>query len=42
VALRGVVLKGLDLPEVWPSMLALAIYAVLVLALAAVRLGRRW
>jgi ABC-2 type transport system permease protein len=41
VALRGVVLKGLDLPEVWPSMLALGVYAVLVLALAAVRLGRR-
>jgi ABC-2 type transport system permease protein len=41
VALRGVVLKGLDLPALWPSLLAMSIYAVLVLGLSAVRLSRR-
>jgi len=41
VALRGVVLKGLDLTAVWPSLLALAVYAVAVLGLSAVRLARR-
>lgn len=41
VALRGVVLKGLDMTEVWPSLAALAVYAVVVLGLSAVRLARR-
>jgi ABC-2 type transport system permease protein len=41
VALRGVVLKGLDLPAVWPSLTALGIYAVVVLGLSSVRLARR-
>ncbi len=41
VALRGVVLKGLDLGAVWPSLLALAVYAIAVLGLSAVRLARR-
>jgi ABC-2 type transport system permease protein len=41
VALRGVVLKGLALADVWPSLAALAIYALLVLGLSALRLSRR-
>jgi len=41
VALRGVVLKGLPLDLLWPSLLALTIYAVIVLGLSAVRLARR-
>jgi ABC-2 type transport system permease protein len=41
VALRGVVLKGLGLVDVWPSVLALVIYAVFTLALSSVRLARR-
>ena len=41
VALRGVVLKGLPLELLWSSLLALAIYALVVLGLSAVRLARR-
>jgi drug efflux transport system permease protein len=41
VALRGVVLKGLDLASVWPSLLALVVYAAAALGLSAVRLARR-
>lgn len=41
VALRGVVLKGLDLVQVWPALAALVVYAVVVLGLSAVRLARR-
>jgi ABC-2 type transport system permease protein len=40
VALRGIVLKGLALADVWEPMAALAAYAVVVLGLAAVRLRR--
>ena len=40
-ALRGIVLKGLDLSQVVAPLLALSAYAVVVLGLAAVRLGRR-
>jgi ABC-2 type transport system permease protein len=40
-ALRGVVLKGVELPMLWPPLLALAIYALVVLGLSAVRLARR-
>jgi len=40
-ALRGVLLKGLGLADVWPSLVALAIYAMLVLTLSAWRLARR-
>ncbi len=42
VALRGIVLKGVDLRVVWPQLLALAIYAAVVLTLASVRLRRQW
>lgn len=41
IALRGVVLKGLDIPAVWPSLGALAVYAAVMLGLSAVRLARR-
>ena len=41
VALRGVVLKGLGLGQVWPSVFALAVYAAFALGLSALRLSRR-
>jgi ABC-2 type transport system permease protein len=41
VALRGIVLKGLDLSALVAPISALVIYAVVVLGLAAVRLARR-
>ncbi len=40
VALRGIVLKGLGVPVIWPQLAALAIYTAGVLALSAVRLTR--
>jgi ABC-2 type transport system permease protein len=40
-ALRGIVLKGLDLSLLWPSVAALCVYATLVLGLSAVRMARR-
>ncbi|HVC20915.1 MAG TPA: ABC transporter permease [Vicinamibacterales bacterium] len=42
VVLRGIVLKGVGLPIVWPDMLALVAFAGVVLGLAAVRLRREW
>jgi ABC-2 type transport system permease protein len=41
IALRGVVLKGLDLMSLWRPLAALAVYASIVLGLSAVRLARR-
>ena len=41
IALRGIVLKGLGVASLWTSLGALAIYAVVVLALSAVRLARQ-
>lgn len=41
VALRGVVLKGLDLSAVAPSLGALGLYATVTLGLSALRLSRR-
>jgi ABC-2 type transport system permease protein len=41
VALRGIVLKGLELPDVLAQLGALAIYGGVVMTLAAVRLSRR-
>ncbi|HUF47190.1 MAG TPA: ABC transporter permease [Vicinamibacterales bacterium] len=41
VALRGVVLKGLDLSVVWPSVVALVLYATVVFGLSAIRLAKR-
>jgi hypothetical protein len=36
-----VVLKGLDLSMLWQPVLAMIVYAVIVLGLSAVRLARR-
>jgi ABC-2 type transport system permease protein len=41
VALRGIVLKGLDVGSLWAPMLALVAYACVVLGISAVRLARR-
>ena len=41
VALRGIVLKGLDLSHLWPPVAALVLYAAVMLGLAALRLARR-
>ena len=41
VALRGIVLKGLSLGAVWPSLLAMGIYALAVLGISSARLARR-
>ena len=41
IALRGVVLKGLNLFDVWRELLALGIFAAAVLGLSALRLSRR-
>ena len=41
IALRGVVLKGLSLIDVWPALAALAVYGLVVLSLSALRLARR-
>jgi ABC-2 type transport system permease protein len=40
IALRGIVLKGTALWLLWPQMIALTIYALVMLALASVRLAR--
>ena len=40
-ALRGIVLKGLDLGMLWQPMVALVLYGAVVLGLSAVRLARR-
>jgi ABC-2 type transport system permease protein len=42
VALRGIVLKGVGLPMIWVDLLALVVYAAVVLTLASVRLRRQW
>jgi ABC-2 type transport system permease protein len=41
VALRGIVLKGLDLGHLWAPVAALVAYAAVMLGLAALRLARR-
>jgi ABC-2 type transport system permease protein len=41
VALRGIVLKGVDLPSLWVPTAALVAYAAVVLGLSAARLARR-
>jgi ABC-2 type transport system permease protein len=42
VALRGIVLKGVGLPVIWPQLAALAVFAAVVLGLASMRLRRQW
>jgi ABC-2 type transport system permease protein len=42
IALRGVVLKGAGLAAFWTELVALAVFAIVVLTLAAARLRRQW
>ena len=42
VALRGIVLKGVGPADFWSDILALAVYAVVILGLASVRVRRQW
>ena len=42
VALRGVVLKGADIAVFWQDLVALAVFATVVLGLTALRLRREW
>jgi ABC-2 type transport system permease protein len=42
IALRGIVLKGVGLPVVWQQLVALSLYACVVLVLASARLRRQW
>jgi ABC-2 type transport system permease protein len=42
VALRAIVLKGADVMAFWTDLLALGVFAAVMLTLASVRLGRDW
>jgi ABC-2 type transport system permease protein len=42
VALRGIVLKGAEIAAFWQDIVALAIFATVMLTLASVRLSREW
>jgi ABC-2 type transport system permease protein len=42
IALRGIVLKGVGLDAFWMELVALTVFAVVVLTLASVRLRRQW
>ena len=42
VALRGIVLKGAELTAFWQDLVALAIFALVMLTIASVRLSREW
>jgi ABC-2 type transport system permease protein len=42
VALRGVVLKGVGPAAFWQDLVALAVFAAIILALASVRVRRQW
>jgi ABC-2 type transport system permease protein len=42
VALRGIVLKGVGPADFLPDVIALAVYAVVILGLASVRVRRQW
>ena len=42
IALRGIVLKGVGLPVIWPQLVSLVIYSSVVLLLASLRLRRQW
>jgi ABC-2 type transport system permease protein len=41
VIVRGIMLRGADLPEVWPQLLKLAIFLVVMLAVAVARFKKR-
>ena len=42
IALRGIVLKGVGMVAFWQDLVALGVYATVVLALASLRLRRQW
>jgi ABC-2 type transport system permease protein len=42
VALRGIVLKGVGPQVFWPDLLALVVFAVVILSLASFRMRRQW
>ena len=42
IALRGIVLKGAGMQTFWVELVALAVYALVMLTLASVRLRRQW
>jgi ABC-2 type transport system permease protein len=42
IALRGIVLKGVGPEAFWQDLVALAVYATVVLGLASLRLRRQW
>jgi ABC-2 type transport system permease protein len=42
VALRGIVLKGVGPADFWSDVVALAVYAIVILGLASVRVRRQW
>jgi ABC-2 type transport system permease protein len=42
IVLRGIVLKGAPLATFWPELMALTIFATVVLGLASLRLRRQW
>jgi ABC-2 type transport system permease protein len=42
VALRSIVLKGVGLAAFWPDVAALALFAIVILTLASLRLRREW
>jgi ABC-2 type transport system permease protein len=41
VILRGIMLRGADLPEVWPQLVKLAVFIVVMLAIAVTRFKKR-
>jgi ABC-2 type transport system permease protein len=42
VTLRGILLKGVGPAVLWDNLLAMAVFAVVILALASLRLRRQW
>jgi ABC-2 type transport system permease protein len=42
VALRGIVLKGVGLDVIWQPLVALIVFAALIISLASLRLKRQW
>jgi ABC-2 type transport system permease protein len=42
IALRGIVLKGVGVPIIWPQLVSLGVYATFVLLLASLRLRSQW
>jgi ABC-2 type transport system permease protein len=42
IALRAIVLKGVGPEMFWKDLLALAVFALVILSLASIRLRRQW